>query len=524
MSAHSSWLRSAKLISVCTLASRALGLVRDMMMAALFGTGAAMDAFVLAFMVPNLFRRLFGEGAMSAAFVPVLTGYEHAGGEAEARRFFSAVFSVLLALLGLATVVVWLACVLAPRWLALDATWRLFFPLLQIVFPYMPLICLTALMGAALNVRRHFLAPALAPVLLNVCWIAGLALGAREHGVVAVAVAVLVGGMLQLGLAVAALRRYGLRPGLRWEPRHEGVRRVGRLMAPVMVGLAVMQLNVVVDGLIAKLCVPGAGANSALYYGNRLMQFPLGVFGAALATAIYPTLASQAKAGDHGGLLASVRHALRLILFIALPVTAIAAVLRDPIVAVVFRRGDFGAESAARTGAVLMFYCLGLPAYFANQVMRRGFFALEDTRTPVRVGLGVVALNLCLNLILVWPMREAGLALATAACTFINVAVLLALLRRRLGHWAGRAVLTSGAKSLAAAVACAGVAWAMDRWLSGVDGPPAWSESAWTGARLLGAMLGGGVAFVTVASLLGMPEVSEVLGIVTRRRRGKTRS
>ena len=509
MPSEKGWLGSARLISGCTLLSRVLGLFRDVLMAAFFGTSVAMDAFVLAFMVPNLFRRLFGEGAMSAAFVPVFTDYTQRDDPADAGRFLGAAFTTLMTLLGIISVLAWLLCMLAPRWLALNATWRLFFPLLQVVFPYMPLICLTALAGAALNVRRHFLAPALAPVLLNVCWIGGLLLGASQIGVFAVAFAVLVGGVVQLCLVLSMLRRHGLRLGLRWQPMHDGVRRVARLIAPMLLGLAAMQINVVVDGLIAQFCVPGSGANSALYYGNRLVQFPLGVFGAAIATAVFPTLASRAHAGDHAGLTATVRQAVRTVLFIALPATAIAVALRVPIVTLVFRRGDFNEVSAARTASVLMFYSLGLAAYCANQVLTRVYYAFEDTRTPVMVASGMVLLNFALNITLVWTMQESGLALATAVCSFVSVGILLAILRRRLGRFGAREVALSGARSLLAAVLCGAAAWVVSQ------------KTANMGSLVHCAlpMVAGGAVFLGAALVLRMPEVSEVLGTFARRKR-----
>ena len=514
MSSEKNWLGSAKLVGACTLLSRVLGLVRDMAMAALFGSGVVMDAFVLAFMVPNLFRRLFGEGAMGAAFVPVFTDYTERKGDAEAGRFFRACFTASLALLGAITCLAWLLCAVAPGWLTLNATWRLFFPLLSALFPYMPLICLTALTGAALNVRRHFLGPAMAPVLLNVFWLLGLWLAAPIYGVWAVAVAVLAGGAAQLAMTLFILRGRGVRPGIAWEPRHEGVRRTARMVLPAVAGLAAMQVNILVDGLIAQFCVPGHGANSALYYGNRLAQFPLGVIGAALGTAIFPTLATRAARGDDQGLLEVMRQGLRVTLFIVLPVTTIAFVLSTPIVRLIFQRGAFGGDATTRASWVLSFYCLGLVAYCSNQILTRVFYAKEDSKTPVKVSVAMVGLNFTLNIILVWPMREAGLALATAVSAFVNIAALLWILRRRLGALALGELVGTVWRCAAAAAACGACAWAV---LSAL--PEGTSRLALCALP----MIAGGLVYLALAWFFRMPELQEVAGPLRLGQRRRTK-
>ena len=509
MASDGGWLRSARLISVCTLLSRFLGLLRDVLMAACFGAGVAMDAFVLAFMVPNLFRRLFGEGAMSAAFVPVLTRYLRKEGLHAATRFFRACFTALLVLLCAITAFVGVVCVVAPALLPLNPTWRLFFSLLPALFIFMPLICLTALLGAGLHVRRRFLGPALAPVILNVFWIAGMWIGASVFGVWSATFAILAGGVAQLVVLSWILSRHGMTPGLLWEPNHEGVRRTARLVGPMILGLAVPQINVIVDGLIAQLCVPGSGANSALYYGNRLVQFPIGVLGAALSTAIFPTLAAQAHEGDREGLLGTLRQGLRVAGFVALAATAIAVALAGPIVELLFQRDRFGPVASMRTAWTLRFYALGLAAYCANQIVTRVYYAREDAKTPVKVAVAMVALNFALNITLVWPLRESGLALATALTAFVNVAVLLVLLRGKIGDLGLDGVRGSLVRSGVAALACAMAA----------------SATLWAVAetprlvRCLGPMAVGGLVFLAVARGMGMPELTETLGALRRRRK-----
>lgn len=508
MATQKGWLGSARLVAFCTLFSRVLGLVRDVAMAAFVGAGATMDAFVLAFMVPNLFRRLFGEGAMSAAFVPVFSEHWERDGPEGAGRFFRACFTALMAFLAAITGLVWLLSVLAPRYIALNETWALFFPLLSVLFPYMPMICLAALAGAALNVRGHFFGPAFAPAMLNVFWILGLVASVR-YGIWAVAFAVLAGGAAQLLIVLFLLPSRGVAPGLEWAPEHEGVRRTARLLAPALAGLAVMQVNVLFDGLIAQFCVPGDGANSALYYGNRLLQFPLGVIGVALTTAIFPTMARAAARGEDGELLGTVRQGLRVACFLMLPVAALTLALALPIVELIYERGRFGEEAALRAAWVLSLYGLGLPAYSGTQIVVRAFYSRKDTRTPVRVGVAMVGLNLALNLTLVWPLREAGLALATAVSAFVNGGVLLWILRRRMGPLGMGEVAKSALRSGAMGLAGGGAAWLLLR----VAGEGQL-------ARVAVPMVAGGALYATAAVLLRVPEWGETVGGMRRRKGG----
>jgi len=508
MAAEKGWLGSASVVGACTLGSRALGLVRDVLMAAYFGTGAAMDAFVLAFMAPNLFRRLFGEGAVTSAFVPIFTQATLREGHRGAERYFRACFTGLGALLWGVAVVGGVACALAPRWLQLDETWGLFFPLLSAMFPFMPLVCLTALVSAALNVKQRFFAAASSPALMNVFWIAALVFGARRWGVWAVAVAVVLSAGAQLGWLLWDLRRAGVRPGLSWDWRQSNVSRTVKMVGPMVVGLAVTQVNVLVDGLIAQVCVAGDGANSALYYANRLMQFPLGVIGVALGTALFPMLSAKAAKGDLAGMGVAVGQGMRVTLFVTLPVTAVTLALARPIVDVVLRRGSFDAESAARTAWALALYTVGLAAYCANQVLTRVFHARQDAKTPVKVGLWMTGLNLALNLALVWPLREAGLALSTAVCGFINTGVLAWLLKKRdvviPGGEVARCALWSGLAS----AGCGASAWAL---CSVMSGAPAL-------VRLAAPMAVAGLVYGVAA--LRMREWGEIVSELGRKRGG----
>ena len=429
-----------------------LGLVRDVLTTAVFGTSWAMDMFIIAFTVPNLLRKLFGEGTLNSAFIPVLSR-EIADPDKDERLLLRATLTALAALLGGLILIGWLVCAGALLLADLSEKGHLFCILLAILLPYMALICMTALLGAALNTRGRFLAPALAPALLNICWILAVWLFGGRFGVKALSWGVLVAGALQFAMQVPFIWRCGWQIRPLWDWTHPGLRRMVALILPVILGLGVIQLNVALDRIIAEFCVPGSGANSALFFGNRLIQFPLGVFGLALATAAFPTFARHVAAGDEKGLVQNVNMALRTALFIALPCVAVTLALNGPIVRLVYERGAFSPAATIRTARVLFYYGMGLWAFCIIHVLVRAFHALQDTRTPVKVAAAMVGLNLALNLALVWPMREAGLALSSSISAVGNVALLAILLRKRLGPLGGNAIFLSAAKCGLAAAA-----------------------------------------------------------------------
>ncbi|MCK4282703.1 MAG: murein biosynthesis integral membrane protein MurJ, partial [Candidatus Brocadiae bacterium] len=445
-----SFIRGAGVIAAFTFLSRILGLVRDCLCAAFFGVGIVWDAFSFAFRVPNLFRRLFGEGALSAAFVPAFTERLELREKEAAWRFAGRIGGALLLAL-FALLVVGEALVLGLlRWADPDPRWRLALGLTAVMLPYMVFICLTALAGAALNSLRHFAAPALAPVVLNVCWIASLVVAAwlvsseATTRIFIVAVGILVAGAAQLALQMATLAAKGFRWRLSFGLLHPDVRRIAISMAPVALGLAALQINVLLDGVIAiSLAAPegkeaftvlGAsipypmevGANSVLYYANRLMQLPLGVFGIALATAAFPTLSSQVVRRDWRGFSQSLTRGLGTVLFVAVPAGVGLILLRYPAVELLFQHGNFALTpgSTARTAAALCAYSTGIWAYCSLHVLTRAFYSLKRPATPAKVAACMVGLNLVLNLTLVWHLREAGLAAATAITATLQVAVL----------------------------------------------------------------------------------------------------
>lgn len=430
------FIRSVGLISALTLASRVLGLVREQVLGFYFATSQPLSAFRIAFMLPNLARRLFGEGALSAALIPVLTRSLRADGEVESRRFVGS----LLVLLGIVLV----GGVVGAELVIL--VWRQFsndlaLSLSAVLIPYMVLICLVAAIAAVLNVRGHFAVPAAAPSLLNLAVIGGVLFGARVMGLEGVkllyagCVGVLIGGLLQLTISVAALRWVSFVPILSAPSRSPRVRAVGALMAPMALGLSAVQLNTVADFLIAYFFVNVEGEQvgpAVLGFAQYLYQLPLGVFGIALSTAIFPLLSQRAEEEDQSGLASVFADGLRLSVFIALPASVGLMIVARPLVSALYERGAFGPEQTARVSGVLIYYAMGMVAYFAQHILVRTFYALHDSRTPARVALTLVGVNLVMNFSLVFVLEERGLALATAICAHLQMGALLVLLSRRL--------------------------------------------------------------------------------------------
>ena len=497
----------AKVIAGLTLVSRGLGLIRDAVCAHVLGVGAASSAFWVAFQIPNLFRRLFGEGALSAAFIPVFSDYHHAGDRAGARRVGCCVLGLLvvtllgLTLLGEAT----LGLLGKVGW-DTERT-RLTLSLTALMLPFMVMICVTAMLGGLLNVLGHFATPASAPIVLNVCMIAA-AIGAgvwrglpANQLVFVVAASVLVAGIVQVVIHWIAVERRGYRLTPAFDTRHEGVRRIIRTMGPMVVGLGAVQINTLADTLIAYWYIPFDGAPTVLYYAQRLYDFPLGVFSLAVVTAVFPELSRLATLNDTARYGATVIKGLRLVLFIGLPASIGLILVREPLVAFLFERGEFGAEGTRRVAQTLIYYAAGVWAYGCQHVLIRSFYALKDSRTPMRIAAYMILLNVPLNLILVWPLAEGGLALSTAICAVIQVIWLGRTLARRMGEVSWWAIESSVLRTAVATLAMTIMIVLLDAmWLGDVH----------VGARLAALVASGVVVFVAVAAALKHPELREL--------------
>ncbi len=434
-------LKSTATVGGLTMVSRVLGFVRDMVFANLFGAGAATDAFFVAFKIPNFFRRLFAEGAFSQAFVPVLSEYKSLRSEAEVRLLVASVGGTLGAILLLLTLLALagstqLAMLFAPGWSGDEAKYALTADMLQITFPYLMLISLTAMAAGILNTYGRFAIPAVTPVWLNISLIGAAFYLAPlfEPGVIGLAWGVFIAGVVQLLFQFPSLARLGLLPLPRWGWHDEGVRRIIKLMLPAIFGSSVAQINLLLDTIIASFLV--SGSVSWLYYSDRLVEFPLGVFGIALATVILPSLSQRHAESDPEAFSRTLDWGLRWVFLIGTPAALGLILLAAPMLATLFQYGAFAAEDVAMAALSLMAYGVGLLGFMLVKVLAPGFFARQDTKTPVRIGIYAMGANMGLNLLFVVPMAmagvpgpHAGLALATALAAFINAGLLFRKLK-----------------------------------------------------------------------------------------------
>jgi len=478
-----------RVVALSTLSSRVLGMFREIASAKLFGLGPIWDAFSFAFLIPNLARRLFGEGALSAAFLPVFSRQlevddrENPTGAnpKSAWQLASAVFSLLAAVLA--------GLVLSGELLLWGLSWvfaghaetGLMLGLTAVMLPYSLLICLVAQVTAVLHSLGHFTWPALVPVVLNVCWIASIWLvdpwfePDRVAQIYALATCIVGAGGLQLALQWPTLRSLGFRFNHRWQSVRPAVGEIARAMLPVTVGLSITQINTILDRLIAwTLMAPAQvasamplpfglsyplepGAVSALYFGERVYQFPLGVFGVSLGTVLFPLLSRHAARGELDRVRDDLSLGLRLVIAIGLPASAGLVLVAEPLTRLLYQHGDFTALDTARVTPILVAYGAGVWAYCAIPVLYRGFYAVGERKIPVQVGLIAVALDLVLNFSLIWPWAERGLAASTAISAAVQTALLAWMIQRRLGRLDWRRLLVTGGKALFATSAMGAV-------------------------------------------------------------------
>ena len=425
--------------------SRLMGFVRDMLIANLFGVSAATDAFFVAFKIPNFLRRLFAEGAFAHAFVPVLSDYQHQSDEAGLKLFIDRTAGTLMGVLMIVTLVgVIIAPLLivcfAPGFLWEGDQYQLAVSLLQITFPYLLFISLTAFAGAILNAQGKFAVPAITPVFLNICMIIAAIWYAPlfAEPIEALAWGVFVAGVVQMLFQVPALIRLGLLPRFRWGWQDAGVRRVLKLMLPAMFGVSVVQVNLLFDTLVASFLT--SGSVSWLYYSDRLVEFPLGILGVAVATVILPSLSKSHAVEDREAFSKSLDWGLKIVLLIGLPATLGLVLLAQPLLSTLFQYNEFGADDVVMASKSLMAFALGLLAFILIKVLVPGFTSRLDAKTPVRFGLYAIVSNVLLNLILVGPLAHAGVALATTLSAYLNAGLLLVtLLKKRIylpgQHW-----------------------------------------------------------------------------------------
>lgn len=438
-------MKSTAIVGAMTLISRVLGFVRDMVIARLFGADAATDAFFVAFRIPNFLRRLFAEGSFAQAFVPIVSDHRENSDRHAIQRFLGRATGSLALLFLLISVVGMMAApllilIFAPGFLEREEIFDLSGGMLRITFPYLFFVTLTAFAGGILNAHGRFAIPAFTPALLNICMIAAAVWLAPmlPEPVTALAWGVLIAGMAQLAMQIPALQHAGLlsRPRLGFaDPQ---VRRLLARMGPAIFGVSVTQVNLLVDTLIASFLV--SGSVSWLYYSDRLVEFPLGLFGVAIGTAILPHLAGSHARGDGMGFSKSLDWGLRWVLLIGLPATVGLVLLAKPLLSTLFQYDEFGLGDVEMAGRSLVTYATGLVGFIAVKVLAAGFSARHDLRTPVRYGVYAMAANALLAVVMVYPLAAIGwghaaLALATALAALFNSALLLrGLIRDKVYH------------------------------------------------------------------------------------------
>ncbi len=449
--------KAAGIVGGATLLSRIFGYARDMIVALLFGAASSTDAFFVAFRIPNLLRRLVGEGALTASFIPVYSEYLSQKPKAESDELVSVSFSILtislILIAGLGIIFSpWIVKVMAYGFTKDLEKFQLTVFLTRIMFPYIFFIGLVALAMGILNSWKHFTAPALAPVLLNISIIFCAFLFYRlfAEPVISLAIGVLLGGVAQLGFQIPFIRQRGIKIKFIFRPSHPGVKRIGLLMAPSVFGLGVTQLNVLVSTFLASYLPEGS--ISYLYYADRLLEFPMGIFAIAIATAVLPAMAEQSARNDISALKNTLSFALRLTFFVTLPAMVGLIVLRQPIISLLFQRGAFTPQAAELTAQALLFYALGLVFFAGVRIIVPAFYSLHDAKTPVKVAFLALLANAGLGAILMFPLRHGGLALATSLAAGVNFSLLIIILKKRLGRIGASQIVRSFGQSLTASL------------------------------------------------------------------------
>jgi putative peptidoglycan lipid II flippase len=509
-------VRSTAAVAGPTLASRLLGYVRDLLQAYYLGTGHGADAFTIAFTIPNLFRRLTGEGAMTPAFVPTFAGIKRDRPRSEVWSFANAFFWDLALVMAATTA---LGVLFAPALVKVIAygfgdvagKWGLTILMTRVMFPYLFFITLAALAAGILNAFGRFFVPASTPILFNIAVIAAVAgwAGESREPALVFAAGVVAGGVLQLALQVPFLWKEGMRFTFGPSFRDPAVRRVGRLMLPGVFGASVYQVNFALSRMIASGLEKGSA--SALYYASRIEELTLGLFSIALAAALLPAFSEQAAARAIDDLKRTLGFSLKLTAAVSFPAAAGLMALNAPIIRTLFERGAFDRGSTALSASCLLLFAVGLPFVSAVKVVAPAFFSLKDTRTPVAVGVLVMAVNIALSLALMGPLRVGGLALALSLAQVLNFVLLFAWLERKIGPMEKGRWAASAAKTAAAAAAM-GVVLRLAWPALGVDASPI----AVRAAALLGAIVFGMALYFGLLRLASPAEFAALVGLLRK--------
>jgi putative peptidoglycan lipid II flippase len=522
MSEKKNIARAAGILGSATMLSRIMGMVRDMVVSRLFGAGLATDAFFAAFQIPNMLRRFFAEGALTSAFVPTFSATLNQRGEADARELANICFTLLtivMAAITLAGIIFspWIVGLMFPGFKTVPGKFELTVLLNRLMFPYIFFISLVALCMGILNTLRHFFTPAISTVFLNVSMILGALLlrGFFNAPIIALAMGVLIGGCIQLIMQLPVLWKKGFPFRLNFDFSSPEVRHITLLMLPATFGVGVYYLNITVSAILASLLPQGSV--SYLYYAQRLFEFPQGIFTVSVAQAVLPSMSRQAAEGDMDGMKESLAFGLRLTLFITIPAMAGLLVCSTPIFSLLFMGGAFDYAKAVNSAQALFYYSLGLSFVAMTRVLAPAFYALKDTKTPVWTAFVAFLLNVFFSLLLMKPLLHGGLALATTLSALANMLLLLWFLRRKIGPFGGRKVVSCGVKALAASIPMTVVVYYACHWVD-------WSQSGhkFTKLSVLGGAIGSGVlVYAVVARLLRSDEALEMISII-RKKLGRT--
>jgi putative peptidoglycan lipid II flippase len=514
--------KAAGVVGSATLLSRIFGFIRDVVIAWFFGAGLSSDAFFVAFRIPNLLRRLFAEGSLSVAFIPVFTDTLTNQGKDEAFEMAKSavrLLSVLLVVVAITGILLspLIIRIIAPGFISSPEKLSVTIFLTRIMFPYIFFIGMVALSMGILNVLGHFAAPALAPVFLNISIICSVFLISPHMAdpVTGLAIGVVIGGILQLALQVPFLIKKGFYFWQKAKIFHPGLKKIGLLMVPTIFGAAVYQINILVGTLLASLL--SEGSVSYLYYADRLVQFPLGIFAIATATAVLPSISRQAAKKDLQAVRDTFSYAMKLVFFITIPSMVGLIVLREPIVALLFKRGAFDAKTTHLTAYALLYYSIGLWAFSAVRIVVSTFYALQDTKTPVRMGIISVCANIILGVILMGPLGHGGIALSTSLASMLNLGLLVRALKRTLGVLELRTIMASVYKTLICSGVMGAAVWAAARLII----PPEGGTPVALFFGLMGSIILGLVLYGSFSLLLKSRELEKVMVIV---RKGKDKT
>lgn len=512
MSEKKNIARAAGVLGFATIVSRIMGMVRDMVVSRLFGAGFATDAFFAAFQIPNMLRRFFAEGALTSAFVPIFAEWYTQKGEKEARDLANTCFTLLTMVMAGVTIIgiifsPLIITIMFPGFRAEPAKYELTVFLNRLMFPYIFFISLVALCMGILNTIRHFFTPAISTVFLNLSMMAcAIFLHTRfSVPIVALAVGVLLGGVIQLLLQLPTLYKKGFPIRFRFDPKHPAVRRIALLMGPSVFGVGVYYLNITVGNILASLLPQGSV--SYLYYAQRLFEFPQGIFTVSVAQAVLPSMSRQACAGEMDQLKESLVFGLKLILFITIPATIGLMVCSTSIFSLLFMGGEFDYGKAVNSAQALFAYSFGLSLVAMVRILVPAFYSLKDTKTPVYIAFVAFLLNAIFSLILMGPFKHAGLAFASSLSALCNMAMLLWYLRKKIGPFGARGVAVTGVKTLLASLPMGIVVY----WGIGFIDWSMRGHKLIKAGVLLSTISAGVVLFFIMAHLLRCEEAREIL-------------